>query len=309
MSTSLSVRLQDDALVIGPVRVSFHRTLRVPAEGAAGQLPGLGAFPLRRVEDHPRTAPAEWLARGGFMLPMYQREAMWVLLSCDEPAALQVGAGDICAVTGGPWTDTLAQAPQNYVALPEQQWLDGIATGGGYLRQFVAPAPDPASNPAPAPAQADPAGGWAGTGTGTGGVSELRLRAVGLGDGPLAEWHRQIEGDEVAHTGGPASALHDPGAGWGVEAGTGQEIFTDPRGVRQYDEGRSGEVTVYLCSVDRWSAITGEAPPPTPLSRAVYARHGPPWEPGYDCDSRVVPPHADRVGAGAAGRGSGRVGS
>src|SRR6185503_10118736 len=67
------------------------------------------------------------------------REAMWLsFASSSEPAALQVGAGKVCAVSGRPWSERLSRDPQNYVALPRQPWLDGINSGSGTVRQFVA---------------------------------------------------------------------------------------------------------------------------------------------------------------------------
>ncbi|GIM64233.1 hypothetical protein Pve01_94650 [Planomonospora venezuelensis] len=56
----------------------------------------------------------------------------------NEPAALQVGTGKVCAVSGESWNDRLGTDPQNYVALPDQTWLDGINAGDGFIRQFVA---------------------------------------------------------------------------------------------------------------------------------------------------------------------------
>ena len=72
------------------------------------------------------------------MIPIYQREAMWMSFDTDEPAALQVGIGKVCAISGDPWNQTLTQLPQNYAALPDQPWLDGINAGDGFIRQFVA---------------------------------------------------------------------------------------------------------------------------------------------------------------------------
>lgn len=77
------------------------------------------------------TGNREWLARGGVMLPIYQREAMWLSFDAAEPAALQVGVGKVCAVSGLPWIEHLVKDPQNYVVLPDQPWLDGINAGGG----------------------------------------------------------------------------------------------------------------------------------------------------------------------------------
>jgi hypothetical protein len=77
------------------------RTLRLPETGTHPLPPGLGTFPLRRVADYPDRAPAEWLARGGVMLPVYQREAMWLSFSATAPAALQVGVGRCARCRGG----------------------------------------------------------------------------------------------------------------------------------------------------------------------------------------------------------------
>ena len=42
--------------------IAFQRTLRIPDDGRTDPLPaGLGAFPLRSLDDFPATAPASWL--------------------------------------------------------------------------------------------------------------------------------------------------------------------------------------------------------------------------------------------------------
>lgn len=109
------------------------------------------------------------------MLPIYQREAMWLSFHASEPTALQVGVGKVCAVSGLPWIEHLIGDPQNYVALPRQPWLDGINSGDGFIRQFVAV---PLGSGATVEGQV--------TGQEThGGV---QLRAVGLTRQALAEW-------------------------------------------------------------------------------------------------------------------------
>ncbi|MDX2835980.1 hypothetical protein PV463_36215, partial [Streptomyces scabiei] len=135
-----TVRIDGTTLCLpGGVRVRFQRTLRLPETGTHPLPPGLGDFPIRRVEDYPQTVSAEMRARGGVMLPVYLREAMWLHFGgCTEPAALQVGVGKVCAVSGKPWSGTLARDPQNYVVVPRQPWLDGINSGKGTVKQFVA---------------------------------------------------------------------------------------------------------------------------------------------------------------------------
>ncbi len=63
---------------------------------------------------------------------------MWLSFSADVSSALKIGVGKVCAVSGSPWSDTLSQAPQDYVAVPLQPWLDGINSGDGTVRQFLA---------------------------------------------------------------------------------------------------------------------------------------------------------------------------
>ncbi|MGW4054360.1 hypothetical protein ACWENA_26405, partial [Streptomyces sp. NPDC004779] len=133
-------RIDGDSLLLGDgVRVRFVRTLRLPETGTHGLPPGLGTFPLRRVEDHLDTVPEHWRAKGGVMMPVYLREAMWLSFAgSPEPTALQVGVGKVCAISGEKWTGRLSRRPQNYVVLPRQPWLDGINSGKGTVRQFVA---------------------------------------------------------------------------------------------------------------------------------------------------------------------------
>ena len=298
-SASVSpVRVDDDVLVMGPVRVSFQRTLRIPEQGIHWLPPSLGSFPLRRVEDYPATVPAAWLGRGGVMLPVYQREAMWLNFDSDEPAALQVGVGKVCAVSGDPWTEKLAKRPQNYVALPEQPWLDGINAGDGFIRQFVAV----------------PLGSGATVEGQVTGVEEhggVQLRALGLGAKALARWHeeqqRERELRRMTHALSvsidamemPCMAAPDMGLGAGGRMR--QEIYADERKKGGYDPDRSWRVFVHLCSAAQWTAITGEAAPATPVDREAYVRAGLPWFDYYDADSTDVPASETLAGVKTVG--------
>lgn len=278
MTHELPVTIRRDALHLGPVRVTFQRTLRIPETGLHNLPPGLGAFPLRRVQDYPDTAPAEWLARGGVMLPVYQREAMWLSFDTDEPAALQVGVGKVCAVSGEVWQEELDQEPQNYLALPDQPWLDGINAGDGFIRQFVSV---PLGQGATVEAQI----------TGEEVHGGVQLRAVGLTDAALAAWAEQSR-DPMGSAGGGAyyclAAAAPPSAALEMGLGAGgrmrQEVYDDDRPLTDYDEARSARVFVHLCSAAQWTAITGEAAPPSPVSREAYVRAGLPWFDYYDAD-------------------------
>ena len=53
MADKAPIKIVGDQLVMGPVTVGFQRTLRIPETGLHYLPPGLGRFPLRRVEDYP----------------------------------------------------------------------------------------------------------------------------------------------------------------------------------------------------------------------------------------------------------------
>jgi hypothetical protein len=277
MTGNAPVQIAGDQLVLGPVTVEFQRTLRIPETGLHPLPPGLGRFPLRRVADYPDTAPAEWLSRGGVMLPIYQREAMWLSFGASEPTALQVGVGKVCAVSGLPWIDHLIGDPQNYVVLPQQPWLDGINAGDGFIRQFVAV---PLGSGATVEGQV--------TGQEThGGV---QLRAVGLTERALAAWRAAQQRRpgccvDLAATGALPLAC-EPDMGLGAGGRMRQEVYADDRPLADYDESGARRVFVHLCSAAQWTAITGEVPPPTPVDRDAYVEAGLPWFDYYNADAR-----------------------
>lgn len=122
-------------------QISFHRTLRIPEDGKAYPLPAsLGTLPIHRVEDYAGKVPTDWLEEGGFFLPLYQREALFLQFEGDSnrPMILKVCVGEVNAVTGQPYSENLSAHKQDYVVIPSQKWLDGINNGNGTVRQFVA---------------------------------------------------------------------------------------------------------------------------------------------------------------------------
>ena len=153
---TLSVQRDGDSIQVGEhIHLSFLRTLRLPDDGKVYPLPpGFSRFPLVRVEDYADRVPTDWRAKGGFIMPMYQREALWLSFSAPHwrPNVLKVAAGGINAATGGPLTDTLlgdtdarnreSSTPvQDYLVVPEQPWLDGFKTAPNQVRQLVAMPP------------------------------------------------------------------------------------------------------------------------------------------------------------------------
>ncbi|MEU8033169.1 hypothetical protein AB0C13_31835 [Streptomyces sp. NPDC049099] len=312
------VRIDGNTLRLpGGVAVRFVRTLRLPETGTHPLPPGLGEFPVRRVADYADTVPDEWRARGGVMLPVYLREAMWLSFSgTREPAALQVGVGKVCAVSGRPWSDRLARDPQNYVVLPRQPWLDGINSGKGTVRQFVAV---PLGLGATVEGQVTGEEVWGG----------VQLQSFPLKEPVLAEWRRREREREEARRrtlsagpaggyGGPAMPMmaSAPGGtppmpaapggapppaagaaprraaamGLGVGGSMRQEVYQDERPLSDWSEEPAGRVFVHLVTPPEWRRITGEAPPPSPVDRAAYTRAGLPWYDYYDADAEDLAP-------------------
>ena len=109
----------------------------------------MGSFDLVRAGDCPGL-PAEMARRGGVVLPMFQKEAMWLSIS-GQNAALKLGLGMVNAVNGERFVsgelganeaDSKAAAEldsrqQDWLA-PSQPWLDGIYAGEGVVRQLTA---------------------------------------------------------------------------------------------------------------------------------------------------------------------------
>jgi hypothetical protein len=267
------------------------RTLRLPETGTHPLPPGLGTFPLRSVADYPERAPAQWLERGGVMLPVYQREAMWLSFSATAPAALQVGVGKVCAVSGRPWSDRLSRDPQNYVVLPRQPWLDGINSGAGTIRQFVAV---PLGMGATVEGQVSGEEVWGG----------VQLQVFELDEEPLARWRAEqrrrrvrqrgpwgVAADEAALETRSVKSVRRPAPVMGLGAGgrMRQEVYRDDRPLRDWREEPSGRAFVHLTTAPQWRYITGEAPPESPVDRAAYTAAGLPWFDYYDADAEDLP--------------------
>ena len=300
-----TVRIDGNTLRLpGGAAVRFVRTLRLPETGTHPLPPGLGEFPVRRVSDYPDTVPEAWRARGGVMLPVYLREAMWLSFAgTTEPAALQVGVGKVCAVSGKPWRDRLSRKPQNYLVLPRQPWLDGINSGTGTVRQFVAV---PLGLGATVEGQVTGEEVWGG----------VQLQSFRLTDGELARWREEERrrAEAVRHrqsVGGygtalPMAAPPAPGAvpaaapagrpraaaamGLGVGGSMRQEVYRDERSLKDWAKEPAGRVFVHLVTPPEWRRITGEAPPPSPVDRAAYTRAGLPWYEYYDEDAADLAP-------------------
>ena len=80
----LCVTLKDDILSVGDVKITFERTLRIPDDNKTYPIPpSLGKFPLVQVQDYLASdaIPHHWKTEKGVMLPMWQKEAMFIQFS------------------------------------------------------------------------------------------------------------------------------------------------------------------------------------------------------------------------------------
>ena len=95
----LDVTVNNNSISFGDdFSLNFQRTLRIPDDGRTYPLPpGLGTFPICRVEDYRNSVPESWLEHGGVFIPMYQREALWIRFNARhwKPNAVKVAVGKI----------------------------------------------------------------------------------------------------------------------------------------------------------------------------------------------------------------------
>ena len=300
---ALAVRLEGDTIRVGRhFTVSFQRTLRIPDDGREYPLPpGLGCFPLARARDHASSVPSSWLEGEGeaFFLPMYQREAMWISFhgsSHWHPSAVKVGVGNVDALTGEVWDDSvearreLRATPQNYLVVPQQPWLDGINAGTETIRQFVA-------------MQLGQGYTVEGQLTGSEDFGGLQLAVFAARPGRFPEEPPREFGmframrAHVLEEAGPAA-----GAGEWMEMGLGaggrmrQQIFPDPYGAQTWDPLTCRLIDVYLLNSMAYRQVTGRPAPETPVTARMYTQHGYPWFDLYEERLGDVPA-ADALGA------------
>src|SRR4051794_24652007 len=276
-TTKQGVQVQGGSLRMGAnLRVMFQRTLRIPDDGKRYPLPpGLGEFPLHRIEDYRSAVPDAWKDHGGVFMPLWQREALWLSFQGTRPAvAVKVGVGKVNALSGLPW-DAALHAPregeQDYLVAPRQPWLDGINVGRGVIRQFVAM----------------PLGmGYTVEGQVTG---EERFGGIQLlaydPKEPFPERVVVARGGFAAggRPNAPAPAMLQTrragrrrGAEMGLAAGgrMEQKIYADEHGIETWDQDSGERVFVHIVNSELYAEITGRPAPPSPIDAHAYASHG-----------------------------------
>lgn len=273
------VRIENDSLQVGErFAVSFQRTLRVPDDGWLYPLPpGLGRFPILRVEDFMDRVPQLWRELGGVFIPMYQREALWIFFTAAswKPNAVTVSVGGVNAVSGEPDDSRLHAQPQNYLVCPNQPWLDGINSGRGSISQFVAMP------------------------LGLGYTVESVKGKEALGGIQIAVFEPKpgrFPHQPPAPTLGPIplSRLQttEPPMGLGAGGSIRQKIYRDPYGLEAWEPQPQARICVHIVNSLQFEHITGSTPPPTPIDAKVYSESSLPWFDLYDEALDAVSPPA-----------------
>lgn len=267
----LEVKVERHTIQIGDrFSVSFQRTLRIPDDGKTYPLPpGLGTFPICKVDDYADSVPAAWKERGGVFIPMYQREALWLNFNGArwKPNAVKIAVGKINAVTGKSWDQKLHADQQDYIVCPDQPWLDGINAGDGYIRQFIAM----------------PLGmGYTVEGQVTGKEEFGGIQIIAFDPKP-GRFPDEPPYQEMLYLARCFSAPAE-GTEMGLAAGgkMKQKIYPDAYGIDTWDETNFGRVYVHIVNSMMYREITGQEPPPTPVTAKSYTQSGFPWFDLYD---------------------------
>ena len=258
------------------LEVAFQRTLRVPDDNLEYPLPaGIGHFPLRHVDDFGAKVPEQWRKHGGVMLPMYQAEAMWISFDGTYPMAIKVAAGKINAVSGDPYVPQLEDNPQDYLVVPLQPWLDGFSVRKGSVRQFVAM----------------PLGeGFTAEEQLTGQATHGGIQIVCYPMLPAAyDRLQQSRANEMRrHSVGMVCCEMRDDMGLSPGGMIRQQIQSDPYGLNAWDSTISSRCFVHLANSQAWAAVTGEATPPSPITKRAYERLGIPWFDYYFSDDQAL---------------------
>jgi hypothetical protein len=257
--STLPVSVGPDSVRVGDrFELALQRTLRVPEDGETYPLPpGLGRLPLLTSSEAGGRLPA-----GEVLAPLHQREAVWLAFggASWKPNAVQVGAGRINAVTGEPWGEGLRDDPQDYLVTPDQPWLDGINSGDGTVRQFVA------------------------LPLGTGATIEAQLTGEESGAGLVVRVFEPRPGrfPDVPPPPAPGRVARMGSMGLGAGGAIRQKLYPDRHGIDTWDPERTATVRIRLLNSEAWTEVTGRPAPPSPISARTYAEHGLPWFALYD---------------------------
>jgi len=231
----------------------------------------------------------------------------------DNYCALKVAAGKVNAVSGKTWSETPEKPDtsvagkdpvQDYMVCPNQPWLDGFNTGDGVIRQFISMPLGmgytvekqvtgkedvgglqlivfPAKPGAIKPRDNDyrTLGGASG---------EYWAASAHDGQAVMSAYPTSVNSLDTGSVGsrsrGITRALASKGAEMGLAAGgkMTQKIYEDAYGIDSWDTENAQRIFVHIVNSQMWTEITGEPPPPTPVSAKTYTSYGHPWFSLYD---------------------------
>ncbi|PQE20638.1 integral membrane protein [Rutstroemia sp. NJR-2017a BBW] len=135
----------------GRLDIALRRTVRVPDDGRSYNLPpNLGSFLLYDVNTYKDKLPVSVVQKGGFFMPIHDREAMFIQFASTSPFAIKIYSGGVNVISGeskhpraqensAMETEfTTKHSAQDHMVTPAQNWVDGIASIDGKVQQFVA---------------------------------------------------------------------------------------------------------------------------------------------------------------------------
>ena len=277
----LDVTLENNSMRFGErFALALHRTLRIPDDGRIYPLPpGLGRFPLFDASDYRDRVPSPWLEDADVFIPMYQREALWLGFAAADwkPNAVKITIGGINAISGESLNGGLNAEPQDYIVCPPQPWLDGINTGRGSIRQFVAMPLGRGYTVEAALSGSEKIGGIQ--------ITVFEPKAGRFPDKPPVRFENGPVRFAAPRKGGASQAM-----GLGAGGRMKQKIYPDPYGIDVWDPDNYGRVAVHLVNSSHFLELTGVQPPPTPVDAKTYTEHGLPWFDLYDESSADLAP-------------------
>ena len=279
--TKKSMELRNDQIIFrfpevhedAELAIEFQRTLRIPDDNRHYYLPpGLGKFPLSRVDDYPDNLPETWSEHGGVFLPMYQAEALWINFRADYPMAVKIAAGKVNAVTGEAWQEELSGEPQDYLVVPGQLWLDGFCVQKGLIRQFVAmPLGEGYTVEEQLTGEAEHGG--------------LQIAVYPMKTSIYEERLRQrlerLKDSKISPRGSPDMGLAPGGL-------MRQEIYEDEHGIDAWDTLTSSRCFVHIVNSVQLLHLTGCQPPSKPPTAQDYTNARLPWYDYYGGDLKAL---------------------
>ncbi len=269
----LDVIIDNQVIRIGDrFALGLHRTLRIPDDGRTYPLPpGLGRFPLFRVSDYRDRVPAQWREETAAFIPMFQREALWMGFHAADwkPNAVKIAVGGINVISGEPLNSGLNADPQDYIVCPDQPWLDGINSGQGSIRQFVAM---PLGMGYTVEAEL--------TGSEKFGGIQISVFEPKPGRFPDTPPVRSESGPVRFAAPKTSTAPQSMGLGAGGEMR--QKIYPDSYGIDVWDPDNYGRIVIHIINSAQFLELTGVQPPATLVDTKTYTEYGLPWFDLYD---------------------------